>query len=209
MNYAEIVDMALSFADREDNEVTSRVDKFIFMAEARINRAFKVGDMSARATIDLTLADTNQRYFALPSDFDGLRSIKIVTGAAEMNLKRLNPEQMTNRVNSQSAGIGGEQIYFNIVAKQIQIFPPNNTGVMEINYYQKVPNLNATDDSNWLSEDNPDCYITAVVAEISAFAKDADAYAIWDGRFKESISEIDLDDQRERWSGTPMEVKVG
>jgi hypothetical protein len=209
MNYTEITDTALSFADREDDEVTSRMDKFLLMVESKINRKLKVGDMSARATIDLSAVTTDKRYFAVPVDFGGLRSIKIVTGAREMPLKRLSPEQMTHRVNSDAFGVTGDQVYFNLVAKQIQIYPPRNEGLMEITYYQKVPPLTVAAPNNWLGDDHPDCYIDGLVAEISAFAKDADAFAIWDLRFNQAVEEIQNDDLEERWSGTPMEVRVG
>lgn len=209
MNYTEIVDMALSYSDREDTEVTSRVDNFLKMAESRINRALKVGDMSARARIDLTLASLNQRYFALPTDYGGLRSIKWVNGTAEAPLHRLNPEQFTYRVNSQSTGNSGEKLYFNIVANQLQMFPTKNEGKLEITYYQRLIPLTATETNNWLSDNDPDCYIFAILVEISSFTKDADSFAIWEGRFKDCLEDMKADDAEERWSGTPMQIRVG
>lgn len=209
MDYTEIVDMALSYSDREDSEVTTRIDNFMRVVESRINRALKVGDMSARARIDLTLADPDQRYFALPTDYGGLRSIKWVNGSAEMPLRRINPEQMTYRVNSQASGVGGERIYYNIVARQIQIFPTKNEGFLEVTYYQKVPELTVGAPNNWVSDYEPDCYIFGLLVEIASFTKDSDAYGIWEQRFLNCLEDMQTDDMENRWSGTPMETRVG
>jgi len=207
MNYTEIVDMALSYADRTDDEVTTRMDNFLRMAEARINKKLKVADMSSRATIDMTLAATNQEVFALPTDFGGLRSIKII-GDEQRTLTYVNPEQLANR-KSKGVFSANDRIYYNIVIKEIHMYPPTNVGIMEITYYQRVPALTSGAPNNWISDDNPECYIFGLLVEITAFAKDADAFAIWQGRFEESIVDIEIDDQKTRWSGTPLQIHLG
>ncbi len=89
------------------------------------------------------------------------------------------------------------------------MYPPTNVGIMEITYYQRVPALTVAAPNNWVSDDNPECYIFGLLVEITSFAKDADAMAIWQGRFAESIADIEIDDQRTRWSGTPLQIHLG
>lgn len=208
MNYSEIIDMALSYADREDDEVISRMDKFLLITEASINKKLKVADMSARATIDLTTADTDQEIFAMPTDFGGLRSIKIV-GAEQRTLTYVNPEQLSNRKSAGSNGLYYERIYYNIVAKELHLYPPQNIGSLEITYYQKVDPLTSSNPNNWISDDNPECYIFGLLTEITAFAKDVDAFKIWKARFLECIVDIKLDDAETRWSGTALQMHIG
>lgn len=211
MDYTDITVLALSYADREDDEVTSRIDQFILLVESRINRKLKVLDMSARSVIDLTTTGPTQQYFQLPSDFGGLRDIQVtISGGSQKTLNYLNPEQMNNLISNSSVdGVGVSKIYYTIIAKQIQMFPPQTVGDLEIVYYQKIPNLNAIDLSNWVSDDSPDCYVFGLLVEISSFVKDADAFAIWKGRFDEALDELTLDDNETRWSGTPLTIKVG
>ena len=208
MNHTEIVDMALSYADREDAEVTSRMDKFILMVESRINKKLKVSDMSKVATIDLTAVATDKSVFALPADYGGLRSIKIV-GEEQRTLTYVNPEQLANRISSGTSGAVWERIYYNIVMKELNLYPPTNIGSLEITYYQKVDPLTASNLNNWISDDVPDCYIFGLLVEITSFAKDADAFAIWKSRFDECIADLENDDSKIRWSGTPLQVHVG
>ncbi len=212
MNYTEIVDMALSYSDREDDEVTTRIDKFLLITEARINKKLKVANMSARSIIDLAAATADQVVFALPSDFGGLRSIKVdIVGGTKRTLTYVNPEQLSNRISHGEFGIGNanQRIYYNIVTKELHLYPNPNEGNLEITYYQRIDPLTVANPNNWISDDEPDCYIFGLLVEITAFAKDADAMAIWQGRFDESIEDIKTDDSMTRWSGTPLQIHVG
>lgn len=222
MNYTEITDLALSYADREDTEVTSRIDSFLLLVESRINRKLKTLDMSARSVVDLTTTDPDQKYFQLPDDFGGLRDIQVNLTDNASNLSSVrtltyvNPEQMNNLENSgaQVGDITGRRIYYTIIARQIQIYPPQapvapNGGTLEITYYQRVPPLTAADPNNWISDEFPDSYIHGLLVEISSFTKDRDAFAIWKSRFDESLDEIQTEDSDNRWSGTPLTTKVG
>jgi len=211
MNFTEITELALSFADREDDEVTSRMPQFILLVESRINRKLKVLEMSARSVVDLTTTDPDQEYFQLPDDWMGLRDIEInIPDGKRIPLTYLNPEQMNN-VGSKGDQFGQNmaKVYYTIIARQIQIYPPQTEGFLEIVYYQQVPNLNATDPNNWISDEYPDCYINGLLVQISAFTKDKDALAVWKDLFDEALGEITIEDQENRWSGTPLTTKVG
>lgn len=210
MNYTEITELALSFADREDDEVISRIDKFLLMVESRINRKLKVADMSTRSIVDLTTTAPDQEYFQLPDDFGGLRDIELNSpDGPRCTLTYLNPEQMNARASALQTGQSTPKVYYNIIARQIQIFPPQQTGFLEIVYYQRIMPLTPTDPNNWISDETPDAYIFGLLVEISSFTKDADAFGIWKGRFDEAIDELEVDDDKTRWSGTPLTTKVG
>lgn len=208
MNYTEITTLALAYADREDDEVTNNIDNFILLVESRINRKLKTLDMSARSVIDLTTFP-DQEYYVLPDDFGGLRDIEINTVTRRKTLVYLNPEQMNNLISSSADSLNITKIYYTVIARQIQIWPKQSAGNLEIVYYQRVPNLTSADPNNWIGDEFPDAYIHGIVQEISAFAKDSEAFKIWKLRFNESLDEIQLEDRENRWSGTPLEVKIG
>lgn len=207
MDYTDIVDMALSYSDREDNEVSDRIDKFMFIVESRINKKLKVADMSTVAKIDLTLADLNQEVFAMPPDFGGLRSVKI-EGAEQRTMTYVNPEQLANRISKGSFGVN-QRIYYNLIAKELHYYPPQNTGDLVITYYQKVDPLTVANPNNWISDDNPECYIFGLLVEISSFTKDSEAAQLWETRFMNCIGDIEIDDSKTRWSGTSLTIHVG
>jgi len=210
MNYNEIVSLALSYADRTDNEVTSRMDDFLRMTESRVNRAFKVRNMSTRAVLSMI---EDQVYYGMPADFNGLRDIEIydsLTPNSKQTLKYLSPEQMNNRVSASNAGVNSAFIYYTIIANQLQITPAQSSGkTMEIVYYQDLRPLGTADPENWVSVYVPDAYVNGLLTEISAFVKDKEAALLWNERFVISLAEISDDDAETRWSGTAMETRVG
>lgn len=207
MTYDEIVALALSYADREDEEVTSKIDSFIKIVEARVNRKLRVFEMSIRAT--LVLSET-ESYYGLPPDFGGLRDIEISNGpgTAKCTLHYMSPEQLNQNQSNQIAGVTSNRIFYTLIAGQLQI-SPMTTGTMEIIYFQKLIPLTASEPDNWLSNNNPDGYIFGILTEISAFVKDKEATALWDLRYRDTIQEISDEDSDNRWSGTALEIRVG
>ena len=209
MNYTEIVDLAKSYSDRNDDiELTANMDNFIKIVESRVNRRLMVQKMAVRTL--LTMVD-GQQYYGLPSDFAGLRDIEIRnenldTGQESTfrtTLHYLIPEHM-NQANKYNAGF----CYYTIVANQLQVSEPQDGKILELIYYRKLPNLSDANPTNWMSVDNPDVYVFGLLTEISSFIKNIDATQLWDSRFNNALEEISTFDDTSRWSGTPLQVRL-
>lgn len=210
MNYTEIIDSVLAYADREsDAELDSdRLDKFIKIMESKANRKLKVLGMSTRSQLT-SVAD--QEYYGLPSDYSGLRNIKIFDPAAPKKKSTLiytAPEQM-DLLSTVSANEVLTEVYYNIEADQLRIIPYQENNVIEIIYYQKVPNLNSIDSTNWLSDSAPDAYIFGLMVEVSSFVKDKESAIFWNERFESVLEELQDDDDSTRWSGPYLQMRVG
>ena len=208
MNYTDIKDLILSYSDREDNDVVDRVDNFIKIAEARINRDVKAQKSTIRTTLT---TQPDQEYYGLPSDFNGLRDIEISSESAPNDretLTFLTPEQMNKYVSENNTN-SNAKIHYTIIADQLQIYPPQDTKILEIVYYQYLPTITSSiTATNWISNTYPDLYITAALVEINAFVKDGEAAAIWDGRYKSTVTEINNNDIDTRWSGSPLQIRI-
>lgn len=203
MNYDQIVNLALSYSDRTDSDIVNRMGDFIAIVEARVNRAIRINQMATRSVIITT---EGQEYYGLPCGFAGMRDIEVRGQDSDKGVtaQYLNPEQMNNTeftgdVNS---------IFYTIIANQIQIYPPQSGNVLEIVYYKLILNLNETDNTNWLSERYPDCYVFGLLVEIEAFVKNPAGGELWNARFLSSLAEIEQEDQVDRWSGTPLTIKA-
>jgi len=205
MNYTEIKNAALAYADKATHTETSdSMDDFLRVVEARVNRHLKTNDMSKQAT--LTSLD-GKYYYGLPDDFNGLRGDPQVPGANNtiQTFRFMTPEQMNN-INHLS---NVSEHYYTIIADQFRIFPDLDAEVITITYYQRIVALDGTNTSNWLSTDNPDVYIFGCLVEIASFNKDAVAREIWDARFKEALNEVSIHDQMIRWSSNTMQTRPG
>ena len=96
MTYDELVAAALSYADRNDVEVTGMVNEFILMAEAHMNRVLKTREQTARA---FTPIARGQDYYSLPPDYRGMRDIQFnsqspLTTHKKYQINYLSPSQM-------------------------------------------------------------------------------------------------------------------
>lgn len=203
MNYDEIVQLALNYSDRTDADITTRMDDFLRVAESRINRKLRTMNMTSRSIVQ---TEADQQYYGLPYLFGGLRDIEIKNTDATkgQTLGFVTPEQMNALNNTNVSGI-----FYTLVANQIQIYPPQDGMILEVIYYQRLDPLTPDANENWLSERYPDVYVFALLVEIEAFVKNAEGAMIWNERLKTAIDEMELEDSIDRWSGTPLTIKLG
>jgi hypothetical protein len=205
MNQQELIDMTLEIADRQDANLVNLMPSFIRMVENRINNVIKLETSSSR--LSYVTNPTDGRY-VLPIDFMNLTEIFCYPNDSKSSTttyQLVNPEQMN--VASYS-GFGGP-IYC-IVANKLNIFPIlDDTYTLEIVYNARIVPLLLPENTNWLSNYNPNAYIFGLLVEISAYVKDSAAAQMWDNRFKEAIEELNAVDHEYKTSGTPLQIRIG
>jgi hypothetical protein len=212
VDYNEVQTVSYGYADREDQETIDRYDDFLRIVEARINRQISTLKLTNRASLPM---DENQERYGLPNDFEGMIDLQITgtdgqgrtsTRTAEYRTPSRIQEIKNNNVD-QTSGTNG--VYYNIINNELLIIPTQeDTNTIEMTYYRRIPELTTNNLTNWISEDNPDCYVFGVLTEISAFVKDANAAALWGGRFDSALQEIKNNDIDIRWdSGTALQIR--
>jgi hypothetical protein len=217
MNYKEIVDASIAYADRQDIEVDRNVDTFLLMVESRINRLLKVRKQTARAfapTVD------GQEYYCLPADYAGMRDIQLnstipLTAHSVSQYHYLSPEQMNVKRNEGGSGTN----YYTVIADKIQVLPCPPAGMsIEMIYYRRLPTiipqeiddvLETPDKENWLSIDHPDIYISGMTGQIEKFAKNHEIAGQWFQEMSALVSELDYADDLERWAGQALVTRAG
>ena len=207
MNYKEIITAAKAYTDRYDQELDDSMTAFTRVIEGKINNALRTGDQSVRAQIWL---QRDKEYYSLPCDWGGARDVEILESGKQYGrtLVYLSPEEMNKVSRKRDSSTVGRHNYYTIIAGQIQVAPPTDNEILEIVYYQRLPALENDDDSNWLTEKNPDAYIFGLCTEISAFAKDLASYESYKMRFNEAMMDITMEDQVTRWSGPALRVQI-
>lgn len=209
MNYTDIKELALSYSDRSDSAVSAELDGFLRVIEARVNKKLKTQKMGASYSIP---AVALQKEYSLPSDFAGLREIVYVNGTSKKTGVLTTPEFLADDEDNPSAvyvNPNNNEFKYAIIADKLRIYPSlPDTGSIDIVYHKHVPPLTAINPDNWLSTYHPDCYAFGLGVEINAWVKDADAMKLWELRFIDSMNDIQTDDARNRWSGTPMTIKL-
>jgi hypothetical protein len=204
LTYDEIKATALDYADRaDDTDVVNRLDAFLRVVEARVNRVLQTGRQSKRSHI---YTNSGHSFYALPDDFAGMRSIVLKTTTSDNSgiiLDYVVPEVMNTHINqNRSNGV------YTIIGCSLQVWPVTDNYVLEIVYYQQLVPLSSTVPENWLTRMSPDAYIQGLLVEINSFVRDQEAALLWDGRFKQTLVDMQYEDDIDRWSGPAPAVRL-
>lgn len=204
MNFAEIKDSVIGYADRYDAEVSSKFSSFVPIVEGRINSVLTTRLSLKDLVIPIVSSDT---VFIFPSDLLFLKQVKLVNATGEAIFQYIN-EYYFDKVLANNKS----KPYYTVTNNAFKVlwaFLNDGTEFLHIRYEQQVPPLEAAV-TNWLSVSSPQVYIFGLLVELYAFVKDAEAAALWDARFKEELNNIENTDYRTNWSGTtPLQTKLG
>ena len=198
--YSELQTAVNNWLDRTD--LTNRVPEFIRLAEARIGRRLRVRGVEDRATTPLVAA---QEYYSLPTDFLEARNVQINTNPVNVLTYR-TPEQLDKEFPSTSSGT---PCAFTIIGEEIQLKPiPGSTDTMEISYFKRLAALSGSNTTNWIITNAPDLLLYGSLIEAEAFLVNDPRIQIWKGAFDEAMQEWNLQENKGRFSGSHLEVRL-
>lgn len=209
MDYTEIVGLAKDYSDRkQDPEIVAATDSFLRIVEAKINR--KLAVQKAITTKNIKLY-ADQDYYDLPIDYLSASDIyfkSLVDTSQRATLEYKSPAEMNTMIRN-----GDKREFYTIVGNSIRISPVPSAEfasqyVLCMDHYLRISPLSAVNPSNYISVFNIDCYLFGVMAEINAFVKDYDAFALWTGRFDKALDEIDIQNAKSVISEGPLTMRV-
>jgi hypothetical protein len=180
--WAELKTNLADWLDRTD--LTVQIAEFIGYAERRFNRVLRVPEMEESVT-----SSTSAATITLPSDFLAIKSLYI-DGTSELNLLRqVSLDELRSRYNAEETGTPE---YFAMQSGGELVFAPAPDASVTyiMNYYQKLPQLGASQASNWLLAAHPDLYIAASLVEAMVFLRDSEGLALWEDRTKDKLAEL-------------------
>ena len=160
MNYTELKTEIAAWNHRSFD--AGKVDLFIDLFEARVNRNLRVPEMEKRAT-----ATPSTEYVALPSDFLELRNIQI-NGTTSNTLATYVPPELIDKYNL-TLGVAK---YYSIVGNEFQFAPSAAGSTVEIAYYGKITPLSDANPTNFLIDSHPDYYLMGCIHEALIYSID-------------------------------------
>lgn len=179
----------------------STLNDMIALAEARFRR-----DSRIRNPVFTTLSVDSQEE-DLPDNFHELREVvhqgSEVFGALETaGIGRLE------EINGREGDAAAAPTHVAVIGKsKLRFAPvPDDTYTLLLYYYETVPNLSSTLQSNWLLEDHPDIYLYGVLSESAGYLHHDERRQLWESRLEAAIEELDKDVQNREWSG-PVRAK--
>lgn len=197
MSFDSVSDLRNEIAGHIDESVTSQIDTFIRLAEARHRRDIRMREQLTRA--DLTV---DARNVALPTRFIQATEIRLLTDPVA-NLQDLPFDEMT-QVRSETTGQPryftiGPDIEFDVV--------PDQSYSGQITYYQAFTALDDSNTSNTLLATYPDAYLYAALAASAPFQMADERFAQFDAMYRQIAADINTTAARSRRAG-PLVSRV-
>ena len=180
--YAELKTAIADFINRDD--LTSYLDNFIALAEARIVRDLKTSELQVTTTMTVD-AQTE----TLPTDFAGM--IRAHLGGSYPTLDYMEPDQFHSIY---ATGTNGRPIAYTIEGSSILFSPtPDDSYTLTYTYFAK-PDIK-TDTTNRLLTIYPDVYLFACLMEAADFVHDTEAMTKYAARYQQSVDSVNGSDQ--------------
>lgn len=141
-------DLLSEITDWLDEDLASKADTFIRMAEARFNRLLRTPEMETPLTLEASDEST-----PLPTDFLQMKAMWI-DGDYKI------PLNGTSFANLNASGPAGLPTTYAIVGTSLYLGPiPDDVYDLAGVYYQTIPPLTVNAPTNWLLAAHPDLYL--------------------------------------------------
>lgn len=194
-------DLQASVADwlaRED--LSSQINDFIKIAEARIDRELRVREMVATVT-----GTVSTETLALPDDFIEIYRFSM-DSTTPMPLEYRPLEDLEFRTGSDESGV---PLAFGISGGSFVFFPPpDGSYTYTIDYYKKVPALSESNQTNWLITKAPDLYLYGALTEGAKFLMDDARVSYWDALFQTAKRSLQAAEARAKRTSSARRMRV-
>lgn len=192
--------LCVSIADTLNRaDLTTGIPNFVALATARIQRdmaRLRHPSSLSRATASLT-----SNYAPLPADY--LSMYQLMDQNNSIVIEYISPEQ-SKQVLASGTGVpytivGGGTYYFTILGKTLRLIPPPSAtapDALDLWYYAKVPEINATSTTNWVLSKYPDLYLYGALVHSAPYLKADERIAIWDSAYQRIIQDIEVEADR-------------
>jgi len=196
-NYTELQKSIANWADRDD--MGPFIPDFVALCEARFNRELRLRSMEQKEYADTVGGQAN---YALPTNFLQMREFRLNQNPT-VSLQYVSPEIY------EAWNLGsGQPKWYTIIANEIRIGPvPAGVYEMEMLFWRKFPNLGGSITSNWMLQNAPDVYLYGSLMEMEPFLHNDARIAVWLAGYQKAISDIQLQDDKDRHSGSALTVQ--
>ena len=196
--YGTLKTAVSNWLDRDD--LSLRIPEFISLCEAIFYRTLRIRPMETTIT-DNTPSGTKEE--ALPTGYLQMREIHLNTSPI-VSLSYITPEIMY-RIRAGSTNARPNS--YSILGENI-LFGPTPDSAIEytMTYYKALTSLSDDDPTNWALLNAPDLYLYGTLLQAEPFLMNDDRVPLWERAFRQTIADLQEQDNKDRHSGSEMRV---
>jgi hypothetical protein len=196
--YGTLQTAVANWLDRDD--LSARIPEFVSLCEAIFNRTLRIRAM------ETTVSDntpSGSKEDALPTGYLQMREIHLSTSPI-VSLSYITPEIMY-RIRAGSTN--SKPNSYTIMGDNI-LFGPTPDGVYaySMTYYKAIDALSDAAPTNWAILNAPDLYMYGTLLQAEPFIMNDERVPLWERGFRQAITDIQEQDNKDRHSGSEMRV---
>ena len=196
--YGTLQTAVANWLDRDD--LDTRIPEFISLCEAIFNRALRIRAMETTVS-DSTPSGSKED--ALPTGYLQMREIHLVTSPV-VSLSYITPEIM---YRTRAGSVNGRPTSYTIMGDNILFGPtPDAVYTYSMTYYKAIDALSDSAPTNWAILNAPDLYMYGTLLQAEPFLMNDERVPLWERGFRQAISDIQEQDNKDRHSGSEMRV---
>jgi hypothetical protein len=166
MTYQDLIDQIVDWSARDD--VAAYIPSFIELSTSLFNNGQEgIAPIRCREMEEVATLTISGGAYALPSDYLQFRKVSRVSP------NRAQLSYISDTVADQVYGerLSGDARDFTIVGSSLYAYPLTSSDI-EMTYYKAIPNLSASNTTNWLLTKNPSLYLHSGLMMLGMFVKD-------------------------------------
>ena len=188
--YANLQTTISDFLNRSD--LTAIIPTFIDLCEAQLQREIRHYKMEQRAT-----AVCDSQYTQTPTDF--LEPIRLHISGQRRALQPMSLNEMQDE-RFASDDTAGEPAYYALTGGEFEVYPtPSDTLTLEMNYYEKIPDLSDGNTTNWLLDAAPDVYLYGSLMQSAPYLAHDERLAVWAGLYTQATTSLQRSSENAKW----------
>lgn len=177
--YAELQTAIGDWLNRAD--LDQKIPDFIRLAESTLNDVLRQADM---VTTSSGVTITSGRA-TLPSDC--LEVVYAQVGSTEDEpLEQITPQQLTMLRRTRTRDAANPR-FFAVIGREMVVTPTPSSGTLDLDYYQRIPELSSSNPSNWLLTDAPHVYLYTSLLHATPFLMDDARYAVFQNTVSQQV----------------------
>lgn len=202
--YGDILRQVQMWANRTDL-TDEQYNSFIFFAGNIANQLLRVPAMESTVILEVT----PDGHINIPFDFLELRSMTFAWGTEDSKpLSRISWDQFVNYYNSPSSDSTGVNFFSRQGAFWFISSKPETGAKVTVHYYRAMPEINTTEQTNWLSDLSPMTYIFGALHYLYMFVQDEERASYWKTLFNEELNRIQMLSDNAEYKGTALAVRA-
>ena len=196
--YGTLQTAVANWLDRDD--LTSRIPEFISLTEAIFNRTLRIRAME---TIVSDNTPSGSKEDSLPTGYLQMREIHLETSPI-VPLSYITPEIM---YRIRAGSVNGRPNSYTIMGENILFGPtPDSAYAYSMTYYKALDALSDAAPTNWAILNAPDMYLYGTLLQAEPFLMNDERVPLWERGFRQAISDLQEQDNKDRHSGSEMRV---